>query len=423
MSPSSAFRVASLTFLLSTAPLLTPCAMSATPTKTDGGQNAFVVLRGAVDGLKDVKKVGYAISRTHDPLTDADDREYSPAEMAQLVDENRTVLSEARRALTLPYTPPPVHDLSDKFPYFAKFRAIARLFALDAKVKEANGQWAAALDSRLDAVALGEKVQSHTVMIGSLVGAACELIGLRPSWTNVDHLSAEESKTEARRLEALIAGHPPFAETQANEKRVGYNSLPILYRTKDPVALFDADNPDFSDDERQFLKQAFAELHRVGVAAAQRDYQTASAIAVQRDSGAWKATGNEQAPGRLMITRVLLSTYTPKIRFKILLVETQARLLLTQLALRAYHDDNGSYPDTLQALVPAYLKAIPADLFSASDTLKYGLMGNSPLVYSIGPDGVDDAGQAIVSPDEKDEVKRHFPDMDSTGDIVAGINI
>jgi hypothetical protein len=45
------------------------------------------------------------------------------------------------------------------------------------------------------------------------------------------------------------------------------------------------------------------------------------------------------------------------------------------------------------------------------------------VVYSIGPDGVDDAGQAIVSPDEKDEVKRHFPGMDSTGDIVAGINI
>jgi hypothetical protein len=65
--------------------------------------------------------------------------------------------------------------------------------------------------------------------------------------------------------------------------------------------------------------------------------------------------------------------------------------LRTALALEAFKDDRGEYPDNLKELVPKYLKEVPKDLF-ASKPLVYERIVDSYQFYSFGPNGQDNLG-------------------------------
>ena len=107
------------------------------------------------------------------------------------------------------------------------------------------------------------------------------------------------------------------------------------------------------------------------------------------------------------------------------------RLLLLQLALRAYRLQNGAYAPTLQALTPQYLNAVPADPFGAGEPMHYKRNGANFVLWSIGPDEKDDGGTPI--PPNADEKSLRAPDageaarlpgllLGSRGDFVAGKN-
>jgi hypothetical protein len=68
---------------------------------------------------------------------------------------------------------------------------------------------------------------------------------------------------------------------------------------------------------------------------------------------------------------------------------SMSKLLITKtlLALKAYRQDNGRLPDSLDALVPDYLPEIPKDPFSG-EALKYSL--EKKIIYSIGQTGAED---------------------------------
>ncbi|MFP4502008.1 MAG: hypothetical protein ACLFTT_13480 [Candidatus Hydrogenedentota bacterium] len=61
------------------------------------------------------------------------------------------------------------------------------------------------------------------------------------------------------------------------------------------------------------------------------------------------------------------------------------------LALLRYHREQGGLPQALEALVPAYLDAVPIDPFSGAP-LRYIRSENGFLVYSFGHDRDDDGG-------------------------------
>jgi hypothetical protein len=76
------------------------------------------------------------------------------------------------------------------------------------------------------------------------------------------------------------------------------------------------------------------------------------------------------------------------------------RMAATALALRCYAADHaGRRPPRLADLVPVYLPAVPQDPF-ATDDRSLGYCGDPrrPLLYSVGPDGIDDGGSEFRSP-------------------------
>lgn len=71
--------------------------------------------------------------------------------------------------------------------------------------------------------------------------------------------------------------------------------------------------------------------------------------------------------------------------------DVRVRLIATELAVRCYQSDLGRPPATLKGLVPKYLQRVPQDPFSVGPFV-YRVNGNVWLLYSIGPNGVDDGG-------------------------------
>lgn len=69
------------------------------------------------------------------------------------------------------------------------------------------------------------------------------------------------------------------------------------------------------------------------------------------------------------------------------------RLAAVAVALRLYEVEQGHRPVSLDELVPAYLKDIPRDPFDPNEgVMRYLPDGPSPMVYSVGDNGIDDGG-------------------------------
>lgn len=68
------------------------------------------------------------------------------------------------------------------------------------------------------------------------------------------------------------------------------------------------------------------------------------------------------------------------------------RLAAISLAIRWFEVDHGALPESLEKLVPQYLSAVPLDPMAANRGFIYRTAGSDPIVYSVGPDGRDDAG-------------------------------
>ena len=70
----------------------------------------------------------------------------------------------------------------------------------------------------------------------------------------------------------------------------------------------------------------------------------------------------------------------------------QERLVAGELALRAYQTKRGRPPARLDDLVTNYLRRVPPDPFTGQP-MAYRPQGTHWLLYSVGPDGVDDGGR------------------------------
>src|SRR4029079_8646833 len=68
------------------------------------------------------------------------------------------------------------------------------------------------------------------------------------------------------------------------------------------------------------------------------------------------------------------------------------------LALELYHREHGKWPESLGELSPKYLPTLPPDPITGGP-LHYKVVGDRPIVHSVGVDGDDDGGRLAKNKD------------------------
>lgn len=334
-----------------------------------------------------------------------------------LVKLNQPTVDALHAGLSYPFATPPVRSFNQLAPW-VRFRHMARVGAFTAKVECARGDHGEAIDGSLDILRLANDLPRGGNIIAFLVGNAIDAIGRKPLWSTVENANAVQSKHAVAALEEIDNSRVPFDQILQEEEWSEEASLVQIFHQKGwKQGLIDATQTQtgsglqkFQQDlrysvigKRQILNDYIAGMN-ADIAAVRGPYNTKPAC-TQSD----------------LIADMLVFEF-PTLRFRFAYTQTETRLLMTAFALRAYKLDHGAYPSTLQTLVPSYLHAVPIDPFSpAGDTLRYRLQGSTYILYSIGPDMNDDGGVAFV--DRRDPKNLiYYPQVDSKGDIVAGVN-
>lgn len=394
------------------------------PTPRLPSPNAFDFYVAAGNAVVDDKKIGFAVSRHPAP----GDPIYSLAEKDALVAANAGPLKTLRQGFAYPYLNPPARSFDALFPYFAKERGLARLLSLEGQTKAAHGDWNGAASSYLDAMQMGEEIPHGSVLIGVLVGIACQAIGRRPMWETVNYLDAGGAKAAARRLETITARHFPYASTLQEEKWLGQAGLMEVFAKpgwRGPNGLWGGDG---SGEDGRMVPALRLQLQFVSKRRIMDGYTGYLDKIIANARQPYAAHPADPPLPTDPFNRDLLPVFT-KARLREIDSATQNALLTATLALRAYKLEHGAYPARLEALTPGYLKVLPGDPFAISGPLHYKRQGAAYALYSVGPDGKDDGGRAIFdaskpapSPGSASD-QRRWGNADSVGDVVAGVNV
>ena len=76
--------------------------------------------------------------------------------------------------------------------------------------------------------------------------------------------------------------------------------------------------------------------------------------------------------------------------------KAERRLLVAELAIKAYRIERGELPDRLDDLIPEYLPAVPTDPYTEEKApLIYRRTDDKYLLYSVGLNGRDDGGEKV----------------------------
>jgi hypothetical protein len=346
-------------------------------------------------------------------------KQYSLARKEMWLNQNLAAFALFQTALRTPCLHPPDRGSRARvFPVYSRLRELARCKRSESGTYEMRREWNRAVHSRIDVVQMGNEVSRGGPLIASLVGIAVQSIGRSEQWTLTDKLNAAQCRAAVDRLQRIYAQRVKLDAVLTEEKYVGQvqlvNSMqPGGWRmafwrmTADAYIPFQERSRIFFVSKRTIINNYVENMDTL-IAIAKLPYMAARKPQLQSDP----------------INDTLMPVFE-RASFNFARNDAGNALWLVSLALRAYKLENGAYPVELKDLVPRYLKQIPADSFGRGGPLRYAKRASRYVLYSIGPDRVDNGGSAVPSR-YKGFAATHprFPqiDFDSTGDYVAGRN-
>jgi len=346
------------------------------------------------------------------------------SDMQALLAKNAPVIAKVQQGFACEYMNTPARSFSQLPPYYAKMRGLTRVLVADGDVKCASGDWDDGADRYLDIMRVGSDIPRGGPMIAMLIGVAIQSIGRWELWPALDHVSGAGARISAQRLEAMATRQVSYAEVLQEEKYLTQAALMEMFNT-----------PNWrSAKTLESLLGLEGKGTRVSRAVNTIWMQTVNKRAVMRNYSknidALIAVAKKPYPAMLKtlplpkdpFCRMLLPV-SDKAWLKYAINQTQNDILMLCFALRAYKADHGKYPADLKKLTPAYLKEIPADIFTAGNPLGYKVTGKTYTLYSIGPDGKDDGGAPSMDGQKGATGRNISMRMESKGDIVAGVNI
>jgi len=347
---------------------------------------------------------------------------FTDSDVAALVTKNQAALENLRKGLKYEYRQPFKYGIDETYPEYKHFRTLSYLLALESRVKMAKGDWAGVVESCLDGLLLGELITHNDGnSIGRLIGIACQSTVYRYIWDVIPHLSSEQAKAAIARMQEIQSHHFSLQKSLECEKTANLLWFQDCFNGKCKDS-FVKDWPNLPDKVKIKIFNEYANYMDQCIKNVQMPYASKPAFPeIQQTKNILKLVNGHAIADTLL---VILCPHGQRYWFADTYNRNRNNLLITALALQAYHADHGSYPEKLSELSPDYLKIIPDDLFALNKPLGYRKDGTKYVLWSFGPDCVNDNGTPAVDPRAKSSKpsRKYYVDKDSKGDIVAGIS-
>jgi len=213
------------------------------------------------------------------------------------------------------------------------FRRMDRALAGQGRLAELENRFKDAAGSYQDAISFGYGVRRGGLLIDGMVGIACSRGGTEPLYFIRDKLPPDQVSQLISQLVQLDATDEPYAE-----------------------------------------------------------YEKRDRIWAQGATG-WHGHFNQILSQLFNRTCDFLFFNSDDLPLAYLTHQATIRLLICELALAQFHNEHLRWPTSLDDLIPKYLTAIPADPFSTDKApLRYKPNNDGYVLYSVGPNRVDDGG-------------------------------
>ena len=329
------------------------------------------------------------------------------AEIKHSININQKAISLLRNGLKYDYMSPSA-TFDDKFDYLDEYRDLIRLLRNESILFESEGNYSKAIQNRIECIKFGVQIPKGGGVILTLVGISCQAIACNRIPSLLNNVDAKTAKSAIKQLIEIDNSSVSLADIIQDESNS--TKLFIIKQMKSNKKMRDSDdskNP-ANPNGIAFLNKLYAN----------------GFLSIDDYCKKEKTEANKPYPLRKKIetpTDYIGNIFSPSfdtLGFKFSFIETYRKLLILELALRAYYLDYKKYPDNLSQLCPKYLSKLPKDPFTVNEDFKYKKTGSDYIVYSIGPDFKDDNGKPF-SKDSKE--KKVMPKPDSKGDILFGM--
>jgi hypothetical protein len=295
-----------------------------------------------------------------------------------------------------------------------QFRWLANLLVLDAERAVDEGNGALAADDLLATIGMSDQLLETRFVVVQM--ASWRLLG-RSMAVLRDLLAKDPRSIPADRLDALAKRLEVYARGGPIE--------PVLDAER--LMFDDAVQRTFTDDgngdgyfyvpaAEQLLWDGHSNLlMMVGYALSREQYagrrqlqeefdwrMDEAQVACRRplwqgaDLPAPPPVGYRSADGKWHMMLALLMSPLEKMYFSAQTTVQERDATLVAIALARFYSLDGHWPGTLDELTPAYLEAVPPDRFTGAP-LRYRLVDDRPVVYSVGPDRNDDGAKPITN--------------------------
>ncbi len=287
------------------------------------------------------------------------------------------------------------------FPSLNSWRRMAQFSSIRASYLSKQGKDKEAVHEALNSVYIGQKMQESQVsLLGYLVAISMKEIGLETLQRVItsSNLSTEELKKYAKDMNQFYKNEDGFVTVFKGEYYM--QSLIIDTLVMGNTEILQSYTEEQSQDIAQRLKNnyyfkpnktkaIFAEHARENIENANKFCNSIQNIDIQilAPSSFLELYLAENAIGKILhdvIVTSLSSVNIKKCEEDLLVSATQ-----TIIAIKAFKNNTGNYPNSLDELIPDYLSSVPLDYFDGN-SLRYSEEKN--ILYSVGEDLKDTGG-------------------------------
>ncbi len=295
-------------------------------------------------------------------------------------------------------------SIDTDLPPMDSWRYMAKLSAVRALYLAKQGKDIEAIEEALNSVRIGQKIQdSQAPLIEYMVAIAMKSVGLETlqKIVTTSKLDSETLKHYADELNQFYKNEDGLIMAFKSEYQIQSKVIDLIVKEdanesesaeineafrEYPVDRFKTKN--FFYFQPNKTKAVFAKYARTNIKNLNKSCGNIKTTNAQKLAPSLlKFYITENAIGKMLydvVTVNLTPVITKKCEEDLLVAATQ-----TILGIKAYKNDNGNYPSSLNDLIPHYLSDVPVDPFDGK-ALKYSSMNK--VIYSVGKDLQDSGG-------------------------------